>query len=120
VDVGELPRDYVYWLLENVELRGGLRLAVFERLGIDIDCYEHLETRIAQLEASNQQLRDEVNRLTASRSNAPSVPQSLSAAFLTHKYRQFSLKYHPDRGGDTMCMTVINEVFDELRQGLTK
>jgi uncharacterized protein (DUF3820 family) len=117
VPVENLPDDYLCWLVQAVQLRGALRIAVFQQLGLDINFYEHLEAKIAQLEVTNQQLRDEVGRMTRSDSTQ-SAHDSLSAAALDKIYRHFALKYHPDRGGDGMFMQVINEVFDQLRRGL--
>jgi hypothetical protein len=87
--------DYLHWLINNVELKGGLKFAVCKKLNVDVDVLDILREEINSLK--QQQVIDNSNDK------------------ITKVYREFAMKYHPDRGGDDAIMGIINDIFDRLR-----
>lgn len=93
VDVEDVPVSYLVWLLTEGNIRGddlrdAIRETVRDRLDLDMD--------------------------TVSTTVVYSLPPTLVEKF-NKMYRKASLLCHPDRGGDTETMQLLNEVRDLIR-----
>jgi Putative quorum-sensing-regulated virulence factor len=87
--VEDLPSSYLWWLVENIELREPLKSAI----------------------------EDEVESRSF-RSEEPAVPEEILAAagdIVRAGYRILSQRYHPDRGGDLERMKRVNLAAEWLR-----
>lgn len=85
--VFELPDSYLIWLRDNIELREPLKTHVFNEL----------ETRGL--------LPD--HKLTAG---------GLDLGRIKAVYRDLSLMFHPDRGGNTEAMKAINLFYERVKE----
>jgi hypothetical protein len=47
---------------------------------------------------------------------SPPPPPPVLAGIIDQWYRRLALRYHPDRGGSTLAMQVVNEAVNELRE----
>ena len=87
--IRRLPNDYLRWLILNVELREPLKTAI----------YSECKRRVSPPPPPP----------------APSPPiTGITADKLRELRRRLSLRFHPDHGGSTAEMRVVNVVFDEL------
>jgi Putative quorum-sensing-regulated virulence factor len=86
-----VPPDYLLWCLDNVEkLSPTLRHAIRERLGLTVSA------RIVAPEAVRGQVKDTVKSW----------------------YRHASRKHHPDHGGSSERMLVVNDAYESLVEAI--
>jgi hypothetical protein len=89
-ELADVPEDYLLWALDNCQRVGpSLRRAIEERLGM-----------IGE---------------RPSPAPPPTVPTDLDRVIRTW-HRQMTMKYHPDRGGTTEQMQLVNEGAELLRK----
>jgi hypothetical protein len=93
LDLSELPDDYFNWLAGRPNLREPLLSAVVDELRAR-QRNAKTENVIWQFDAADRPLLQEI---------------------LHAGYRQLSLKYHPDRGGDVVAMQNLNRLMKQLR-----
>jgi len=84
-DLEELPDSYVLWLSANVQLREPLLSGIWEEL---------------------QERGLEVDQRPTT--------GGLDAGRVKTVYRELSLQFHPDRGGNTEAMKAINLFYEKL------
>jgi hypothetical protein len=90
--VSDVPTDYLQWALRTCDnLDGWLREAIEEELH-------------ARVPPRPQPPRN--------------PPPPVLAGIIAEWYRKMALRYHPDRGGSTLAMQIVNEAVNELRQML--
>jgi hypothetical protein len=100
--LSDIPSGYFEWCLENVRLEDygrWLRRAILAEL--DRREVEANEARCTGARTS-----------TAGESNLPALLSPLIAQW----YRALARRWHPDAGGDTLAMQVVNDAHDRLRQ----
>jgi hypothetical protein len=88
--VADLDDDYLRWLRDAIELREPLRTVV------------HAEYRHRFAKPADQAVPQEV--------------RTMAAELITAGYRRLALQYHPDHGGETKSMQLVNRAADFLRQ----
>jgi hypothetical protein len=86
-DLEDIPDSYLEWLFNLEDLREPLRSAV-----------------ILERAARRRDYYDEPS------ANMPDVQDRVRSA-----YRELSLKYHPDHGGNHIAQCAINEFYERLR-----
>ena len=94
IDLGDLPDGYLGWL-HGRDLYEPLRSAVNA---------EFQERAAAPPEDESPQLYDDV--------------QALAAEMISVGYRALAARHHPDHGGNTYAMQLVNLARDYLRQVL--
>jgi hypothetical protein len=86
-DIDDVPRDYLRWVLSNVDLRDhGLKRAICDRLD-----------------------------MPAEQPRAPEPPVGAIEKLIRAWHRAMALKYHPDRGGSHDAMVAVNDGAEILR-----
>ena len=85
-ELAEVPDSYLLWLAENVELREPLLSHVWEEM---------------------QERGLEVDQ-------RPTTAGGLNPDKVKAVYRELSLEFHPDRGGNTEAMKAINLFYERL------
>jgi len=90
--VDALPREYLEWLMNNVDLREPLASAV---------------------EAA---LDDEEDSVPARSADLPVELRPVAQELISVGYRMLALKLHPDAGGGHEAMTKLNAARDWLRE----
>jgi hypothetical protein len=72
---------------------------------------------VSKLRAENSRLRGEMEAIQGvlARLGKSATLAGLGKPTITKLYREFSKKYHPDRGGSDAEMKVVNEIFAALR-----
>lgn len=101
VDIGDLPDDYVRWLL-TIDLRPRLRSAVEREAayrGIEV---EHEDETVGCSAA-------------AISLHIAAVDLPLARRVFDEGYRTVAKKLHPDTGGDVAQMSALNALADSLR-----
>lgn len=93
VEIEEIDRGYLVWVLDNVE-----RLSP------------------ALVWAIEEQLERQTTAPTAPRF---SIQRTDLDAKLRGWHRELALRYHPDRKGSTEVMAAINDAYDRLRKVLS-
>jgi len=86
-DVEDIPRDYLEWLYENVDLRDRLRRAV----------------------------EDVLFWRGGTFTPAPPPPDP-DEGVVKAVYRELARKWHPDRGGSNEAMAALNEFYHLLKE----
>jgi hypothetical protein len=104
-DIRWVASGYLWWVVRNVE-----RLEPWQKREIAAE----LESR--HLEAACQYRPREESRRQFEAQIDP-VPEP---SLVDRWYRQLTLKWHPDRGGSTQAMQVINHAHTLLREMLKK
>jgi len=87
--VADLPDDYLEWLINVVEMREPLKTVVKE---------EH-DRRFA----------------ASATAELPTEVRTMAAEIVSAGYRKLALQHHPDHGGQTRTMQLINAAADFLR-----
>lgn len=88
-DIRNVPRDYLLWVLDNVDIRSEtLKGEIRARLGLDTDYYEKVG----------------------------GDPQPDPKKIIREWYRTLVMKYHPDRGGSHDAMVAINDAVELLKE----
>lgn len=90
VEVADLPDDYLAWLHGHVELREPLKSAVLKE-------FERRFTTPNRPE------------------NVPSEVRTMIDEIISAGYRKLALQHHPDHGGETKTMQLVNRAADFLR-----
>ena len=103
--VKDTPTGYLCWIVcECLRIRPGLLLAVvgeLRRRGEDVDVL--------------LRERGDAERHRRERATQDTDPRPADIRPIIDKwYRQLVLDFHPDRGGDTATMQVINEAYRRL------
>jgi hypothetical protein len=101
-DLDSIPKDYLVWLLDTVDLGPYLRMEV-ERLvivngGRDDDKYE-------------QGRRD---GYAAGHADGWRAGHDAAGLAVKQWYREASIQLHPDHGGDCRLMAIVNQLRDRL------
>ncbi len=108
--IEDLPVDYIEWLL-TIDINWRLRAALNEELNNRSHCRSGRHAR------SNEQ-RNEGRSQTSTRAVNVAIPteQLTLVRDMVHEgFRVLAKKQHPDVGGDTRKMQVLNAVADLLR-----
>lgn len=82
-DIADLPIEYCRWVVKQDWFKEDARIEIRKRVGIDFETI----AKLYQAECTKM------------------------ANQLAHIYRQLSIHFHPDRGGDTKAMQFINNLF---------
>lgn len=94
VDLRDLPDDYLIWL-RGIELRDPLRTAVE---------WEYERRHTQQVGSSGESMLSDV--------------KLMAEELLTAGYRKLAQRHHPDHGGETRAMILVNLAMEELRKRL--
>ena len=103
--VADVPTSYLIWVTcECLRIRPGLLLAV-----------------VAELRRRDEDIDDLLReRADAERHRREGVAQDAAPRpadirpIIDKWYRQLVLDYHPDRGGDTVAMQIVNDAYGRL------
>jgi hypothetical protein len=83
----------------------------------------YLRWCLRELQDLDPDLRREMRRVVQSRTRpepepqpAPAGPPATWDMVLRNWYREMSLRFHPDRGGNVVAMQTINLAYERLRQ----
>jgi hypothetical protein len=99
--IGEVPTGYLVWAIEESTIAEPYRTAIREELA------DRLDLRLPAPPADPTPMLP------------PAELEATFRAMLKLGYKTLSLKYHPDRGGDTQAMQRVNATADWARaQGL--
>jgi uncharacterized protein (DUF3820 family) len=96
--LSEVPAPYLCWMLEECSLSEPVRWAVLMELARWFEAKGWSTT---------------VPSPSPARRNGDDAHAALMSA-----YRTLCLKYHPDRGGSTEAMRVLNEMLSTVRRAL--
>jgi hypothetical protein len=119
-DTETLRRKYELALKVNRQLRD--KVAWWERHAADWERMYHEQTaelakERAERRAEQQRTHDDLAEYESWKFNRSldSIFDLLNKSSLTKLYREFAKEYHPDRGGSTEAMQVVEAVFAALR-----
>jgi len=115
--VSEIPESYLNWLIDNVEMRPSLCLAVYGALDQE-PVIEKYEAKIRDLKQQVGQLEDEVIDSFRQRQRTPD--NSVMFAQVEAVRRQYAKRFHPDLGGDGEIMTIRNCVIDSVKESVER
>jgi hypothetical protein len=103
--VRDVPTPYLCWVIrECTRIDTGLLAAVFGEL-------RRRDVDVAEL---GRQREESLRREKEFRERGPS-PQSVDIRPIVDRwYRGLVMDYHPDRGGDTAAMQVVNDAYGRL------
>ncbi len=99
-ELDTIPDSYLWWVLENAETASPVLLAAIRK---------HLGLEEEQPKQQQQQ----------SKPVAGAVLKRDVEGAVKSVLRSLSMKYHPDRGGSSAQMQVVNEVSEQLLRALS-
>jgi hypothetical protein len=106
-EMKDIPRSYLIWLCKEKEDD----LTKFQKeCGLEPWWSMSMKARdekIKRLEQEIVRLKDELSGVE--------IGREVRAEVLDRWYREATLRYHPDRGGQTEIMKAVNDIHDRLK-----